>query len=185
MQTEVGELQKANWITVEANRPWIGAIPGPKSDLTTETLRNQEGEFEEFTYIWRLKNAGKRPARVTSIATAGDWYTECPTNPDYKARPKGTEVFPGRYQEASSRAFVIPETEIYSIFSNPIPIDKWKMIEGSDGLANISLMYCIYVSIEYQDTIDSTVTHHTRDCRIFIPHDHAAAECHNTYPDAD
>ena len=173
----------ANEIAVEANRPWIGSIPKPGDDPTEqirfEPRHDKDGEFTNAKYVWFFKNAGKRPARVENIQTASTWEKECTENPDYTSTPPGTiRPFSGE----TSKAFIVPEVTIKSLYQVPISDNIWQEIRHNDR------RYCIYSLIEYRDADYPQIMHHTKDCRMLIPFPEGEwtfQECRNNYPSAD
>lgn len=177
------QAQTANKIAFDANRAWIGSLPGPLGKDFPKELEIQEGHdasgaFVSIRYIWNFKNSGKRPGRIEKFETTGNSFYSCPSTPDYNFVPN----VPVAFGPTHSHALVIPDTEIRSVFQTAITPDKWRLIQRH------RLEFCIYSHIAYRDVGgDQAVLHHTTDCRILVaaPDLTGFAECDNGYANAD
>jgi len=128
-------------------------------------------------FFWELKNAGRRPGKITRIETTGSVSRVCTDHPIYKTKP-GKVPFPFG-NESSSRAFLIPDATIKSIYTDSISVEQYAAI--TDPTRNQH--YCVYLRLEYEDALDKS-THHTKDCRTYGVGG-SFFECDNAYPDAD
>lgn len=184
LDSYVTEAKKANTISLAANRPWIGTVQAPpgtsSKEFTFDEGFDSLGIFIAARYVWDFKNGGKRAAKVEKIRTTGNWSHTCTDKPNYDFLPPGTIKAPAIPHD--SRALIIPDAGIKSVFQTPIPIEKWNLIKGG------KLQYCIYTLIEYRDVGgDQSVIHHTTDCRTLVMTTNliAFAECENNYANAD
>ncbi len=166
------EAQNANKIAIAANRPWIGQVEGDISDL----IFIPRSETMDIQYIWRLRNSGHRPARLTAINTTGTWLNQCTMTPDF-GEPKDANVPEG--SEAGSRGIMLPDGKIISRFRESIPIEIWRQIIHG------TLHYCVYIRIEYRDIDFPNLAHHTRDCEVLMPDAMVYAGCAIEYAYAD
>jgi hypothetical protein len=73
---------------------------------------------------------------------------------------------------------------VYSLFGRPIVDEEWNKVIGTNGLDGTA-EFCIYVLVEYEDVLDPSVTHHTKDCMMYVPINNSMVQCFNDYADAD
>jgi hypothetical protein len=181
----VTEAEKSNAIAIAANRPWVAHVPINASDPHNvrffEPMKDPEGKpFINARYIWAFKNAGKRPAKVERIRDTGNWYKSCTETPDYDFIPPGTIRDPRTPHK--SRALILPDATILSLFQTQVPVEKWQLIQQNE------LRFCIYSLVEYRDVDYPSVLHHTTTCSVMVVLDEnklSYAACDNNYAQAD
>jgi hypothetical protein len=171
-KSAVTEAQNANKIAITANRPWIGQVEGDLSDLIFRPQR----ETMDIQYLWRFRNSGHRPARLTLIDETGTWLSQCTMTPDF-SEPKNPNVPEGG--EASGKGIVLPDGKFQSRFRESIPLEEWQQIMRG------TLHYCVYVKLEYRDIDFPSEIHHTRDCEVLIPNVMTYSGCAIEYAYAD
>jgi hypothetical protein len=170
----IDQLKASNDIAVANNRPWIATVPAGEGALQVVATRDDVGKYVDFGYLWQLKNAGHRPARIEQVLTTGGIYTNtCGTSPSFN------KTFPGRPTEfkssRSSTALLLPDSTTRSPFAAPITEADWKQVVSNKKV------WCIYISLEYRDLDYPQVLHHTRECRIFFPPLQEVAACNSAY----
>jgi hypothetical protein len=174
----VTEAQNANKIAIAANRPWIGQIEGDLSDL--DFIPRKDKGTMDVQYIWRFRNSGHRPARLTLINETETWVNQCSMTPDF-IEPKDASVPEGSEtgSKTGGKGVVLPDGKFQSNFRESIPIEKWQEIVRG------TLHYCIYIKLEYRDIDFPNEIHHTRDCEVLMPSVMTYSGCAIEYAYAD
>ena len=183
VERQLALAKQQNDIAIAANRPWIGVVPAPETDKTShhiEAMKDESGQpFTAFMYLWHLKNAGHRPARMEQILTTGQTFAnKCGNSPTFDRTIANVTTLPFS-PKRTSKALIIPDTQIKSLFGWSIPWDEWQKI------ANGKASWCIYIAVEYRDVDYPSMLHHTRDCRLFVAFANDMVNCDNDYFYAD
>jgi len=185
LDSYIVEARTSNQLAIQSNRPWIGYVsrqPGEPDEERFKHIHDNTGESEWFQYIWKVKNSGKRPALIETIRTVGYWDETCTDHPDYNfLPPAGVLLEPSKH---GSRASVIPDSTMKSLFVTRIPWDKWMLIDASPP----KLLFCIYSRLEYRDVDYPAVLHHTQECRYLIElagNQYTFGVCANNYARTD
>jgi hypothetical protein len=178
----ITEARNANSIAIAANRPWVGFSEGIKGDVDFVRNRNAPANVFELRHIWRMKNAGKRPAQVIRVNTTANWSKNCIETPNYDRMPRDLDknlAVVYERQGKGARTLLIPDATNYIPFAMMLPPDKWNKTEKR------IVDTCLYIRIEYRDADYPAIIHHTTACRVAIPQMEVFGECTNDYASAD
>lgn len=182
VERQLALAKQQNDIAIAANRPWVGTVPNPtEQTLNIQRVKDDRGSgtMIQFMYLWNIKNAGHRPARMESVHTTGMAYSRsCGTHPDYDKIGPGVITMPFS-PKRTSKALLVPDTTVKSLFVWPFSEADWKDI--TDG----KKVWCTYLSIEYRDVNYSDALHHLRECRIYERITNTMLLCDNEYYEAD
>lgn len=177
-------MRQANEIAVNSNRAWVGFPESfEKKDFDFVHRKDTPPSSIEFRNVWRMKNAGKRPAKIESVETTANWSKYCTEPPDYSRVPRGldpntlTSLFGS--QMPSSRTLLIPEATYGVTFAMMLPPVGWGEVEKG------TYDFCLYIRVAYRDADYPSKLHHTTACRVAVPNVQTFGECMNDYAKAD
>lgn len=173
---QVSALKTSNALNIASNRPWVGQVEGPATDV----IFHVNDEYAYVQYIWRLRNSGHRPARITSMRTTESRLRECTMTPDFDQSEGFNVPEDSRAgNQTGSKPIVLPDGRGRSTWRNRIPIADWNKIKQE------KIQYCIYMDIEYRDVDYPQAIHHTRDCEVLMPNAMIYTGCAIEYSHAD